>query len=180
MLEIVIPGREWWDSSKEEFVTTKDTKLVLEHSLVSLSKWEAKWKKPFISKENKTLAETLDYVRCMTISQNVDPSIYLLITNEQLKTIEDYINDPMTATWFREEKSRPNREQITSELIYYWMVASGIPFDPCQKWHLNRLFVLIKICSIKNQPDKNMPKSEIYKSNAALNAARRKRMGTKG
>lgn len=179
MLELVIPSAEWWDDKNEEFVSTKETKLVLEHSLVSLSKWESKWKKPFISKESRTIEETLDYVRCMTISQNADPKVYGLITAEQLKKIEEYINDPMTATWFKNDKSKPSNEQITSELIYFWMITSGVPIE-CQKWHLNRLLTLLKICAIKNQPSKKMPRSEIYKNNAALNAARRKRLGSKG
>ena len=179
MLELVIPSAEWWDDKNEEFVSTKETKLVLEHSLVSLSKWESKWKKPFISKESRTIEETLDYVRCMTISQNADPKVYGLITAEQLKKIEEYINDPMTATWFKNDKSKPSNEQITSELIYFWMITSGVPIE-CQKWHLNRLLTLLKICAIKNQPSKKMPRSEIYRNNAALNAARRKRLGSKG
>lgn len=179
MLELVIPGTEWWDDRNEEFVSSKETKLVLEHSLVSISKWEAKWKKPFISKEGRSIEETLDYIRCMTISQNTDPKVYGLITAEQLKQVEDYINDPMTATWFKNDKNKPSSEQITSELIYFWMITAGVPIE-CQKWHLNRLLTLLKICAIKNQPSKKMPKSEIYKNNAALNAARRKRLGSKG
>jgi hypothetical protein len=148
---------------------------------VSISKWEAKWHKPFISKDNRTYEETIDYVRCMTITQNVDPNIYLLITNENLKEINEYIGNPMTATWFNErnQQSKKNSEQITSELIYYWMIAFQIPFE-CQKWHLNRLLVLIRICNIKNQPQKKLSKREILSKNAALNAARRKNLGTTG
>lgn len=179
MLEIVIPEREWWDETAEEFISTKETKLTLEHSLVSISKWESHFKKPFLTKDNKTLDETLYYVKCMTITQNVDPRVYRFITASQLKEIEDYVQDPMTATWFREEKQSPSREIITSELIYYWMVAAGVPLE-CQKWHLNRLLTLLKICSIKNQPSKKRGLNDIYRSNSALNAARRKRMGTRG
>lgn len=179
MLEIYFPGTEQWDEKKEEFVSVKETKIVLEHSLVSLSKWESRWKKPFLSKDEKTLEETIDYIRCMTISQNVDPNVYDLLTASQIKQIQEYINDNKTATWFHEEQNRQNREVVTSELIYYWMIASSIPIE-CQKWHLSRLLTLIKVCSIKNQPPKKQKLTDTYRRNTALNAARRKRLGTKG
>jgi len=183
MLTITIKGTEAYNPKTREFINTKDTTLTLEHSLVSVSKWEAKWHKPFLSKDTKTNEETLDYVKCMTITQNVDPNIYALLTREQIKTINDYIADPMTATWFNERKDKPGKkssEQITSELIYYWMVALEIPFKPCEKWHLNRLLTLVRICNIKNQPDKKYSKKETMSRNAALNAARRKKLGTSG
>lgn len=171
---------EGWDEEKQEFVEPKIQTLQLEHSLVSLSKWEAKWCKPFLSKEIKTFEETADYVRCMTITQNVDPNVYNLLSRENLEAINQYIDSPMTATWFSNDKNgKGGREQITSELIYYWMISLNIPFE-CQKWHLNRLLTLVKICNIKNQPPKKMSKREIMSQNAALNAARRKKYNTKG
>lgn len=181
MLTIKINGREEYNPKTREFINTKDTVLSLEHSLVSVSKWEAKWHKPFLSKDAKTLEETIDYVKCMTITQNVDPNVYQLLTKENLKEINDYISDPMTATWFNERGNAPKRnsEQITSELIYYWMVALQIPFE-CQKWHLNRLLVLVRICNIKNQPSKKYSKKDVMSKNAALNAARKKSLGTSG
>lgn len=180
MLEITIPAGELWDEIRNEFVTTKEQKLKLEHSLVSLSKWESKWCKPFLSKESKNREETIDYIKCMTLTQNVDENVYRCLTNSNIEQINRYIEAPMTATWFTEEKTNKiNREQITSELIYYWMVALNIPFE-CQKWHLNRLITLIKICNIKNQPPKKRSKREILSRNAALNAARRKQLNSKG
>ena len=179
MLEIVIPSIELWNEEKQEFDTVKGTTLKLEHSLVSLSKWESKWCKPFLSKEDKTQEETLDYIKCMTLTQNVDPNIYQYISNENINKIIAYINEPMTATTFREEKKGGSREIITAELIYYWMIALTIPFE-CQKWHLNRLLTLIRVCNIKNQPPKKMSKREIMSRNASLNAARRKQLNSKG
>ena len=180
MLKITIPSNELWDELKQEFVYPKEQTLELEHSLVSLSKWESKWCKPFISKYKKTNEETIDYVRCMTLTPNVDPSVYNHLTNENINMINNYIEAPMTATWFSNEKQNSrNSEQITSELIYYWMIALNIPFE-CQKWHLNRLLTLIKVCNIKNQPPKKMSKREIMSRNAALNAARRKQFNSKG
>lgn len=180
MLQITIPAIELYDESKEEFISTKEQTLVLEHSLVSLSKWESKWKKPFITKENRTVEETIDYIKCMTITQNVDPDIYKYITNENVRDVNKYIDDPMTATTFSDnKKGGSSRELITSELIYYWMVSYNIPFE-CQKWHLNRLLTLIRVCSVKNQPPKKMSNGEIMSRNAALNAARRKKLNTKG
>ena len=179
MLRIVIPGQELWDEEKQEFINTKEQVLQLEHSLISLSKWEAKWCKVFLSKQEKTAEETIDYIKCMTITPNVDPEVYTRLTKENIKEIEDYIAAPMTATYFSANDNKPSREQVTSELIYYWMIALTIPFE-CEKWHLNRLLTLIKVCNIKNQPPKKMGKREIMSRNAALNAARRKQLNTKG
>lgn len=182
MLQIVVPSHEYYDEVNNEFITVKGQVLQLEHSLVSISKWEAKWNKPFLSKEKKTVEEFLDYVRCMTLTQNVNPMVYKNINDKIAKQIMDYIEAPMSATWFNEAKMPPRRssEVVTSELIYYWMVALQIPFE-CQKWHLNRLMTLIRICNIKNAPkQKKMSRSEILSRNAALNAARRKSMGSTG
>ena len=183
MLNIKIPSMELWDSEKQEFTYTKEIDLCLEHSLVSLSKWESKWHKPFLSKEEHSKEETIDYVRCMTITQNVAPEYYYYLTEENMKAIKEYISDPMTATWFNKNNEnhvgRNNSEQITSELIYYWMIALQIPVE-FQKWHLNRLLTLIKICNIKNQPGKKIPKYEQYANNHALNMARRSKMHSKG
>ena len=180
MLRIVIPESELFNEQTGEFISVKKQTLQLEHSLVSLSKWESKWHKPFLGKEDKTFDETIDYIRCMTLSQNIDPNIYMFLTQENIKEINDYIGDPMTATTFSDDgNGRNNREIITSELIYYWMVALNIPFE-CQKWHLNRLLTLIRVCNIKNQPPKKRSQGQIMSRNAALNAARRKQLNSKG
>ena len=180
MLHITIPAIEQWDEINEQFINTKEQKLSLEHSLVSLSKWESKWCKPFFSKQEKTQEQIIDYVRCMTITQNVNPEIYKYLSRDNLKQINDYIDAPMTATRFSEDKNKTgNNKQITSEIIYYWMIAFKIPFE-CQKWHLNKLMTLIRVCDIKNQPPKKRSQKEIMSRNAALNAARRKRLNSKG
>lgn len=180
MLTITIPAAEQWDEKNRQFISTKEQTLQLEHSLVSLSKWESKWCKPFLSSKEKTLEETIDYVKCMTLTQNVKPEVYNFLTNSNIDQINKYIEAPMTATWFAKDKTgRSSSEQVTSELIYYWMIALNIPFE-CQKWHLNRLITLIKVCNIKNQPAKKMSKRDIMSRNAALNAARRKQLNTKG
>jgi hypothetical protein len=154
MLKITIPPTEQWDESTNEFIYTKAHNLSLEHSLVSISKWESKWNKPFLSKENKSYEETIDYIRCMTLTQNVDPKVYRFLTAKNVTEINRYIDAPMTATWFSDSKqSKRTSEQITSELIYYWMIALNIPFE-CQKWHLNRLLTLIRVCNVKNKPPK--------------------------
>ena len=180
MLQITIPGIELWDESREIFTQTKEQTLQLEHSLVSLSKWESKWGKAFLSKQEKTYEETIDYIKCMTITQNVDLNVYNCLSKSIIDKITEYIEAPMTATYFSKEQSSGNsREQVTSELIYYWMIALNIPFE-CQKWHLNRLLTLIRVCNIKNQPPKKMSKRAIMSRNAAINAARRKQLNTKG
>lgn len=180
MLTITVPAMEEYDDAREEFIETQEQTLSLEHSLVSISKWESKWHKPFLSKEDKTAEETIDYIRCMTLTKNVDPNVYYAMTPDIIKQINDYIGDPMTATWFSDKQKGPkSREIITSELIYYWMVALQIPFE-CQKWHLNRLMTLIQVCSIKNQPKKKMSKKDAMNQQRALNAARRAKSGSMG
>lgn len=180
MLQINIPAVEKWDEVKEEFINTKAQTLCLEHSLVSLSKWESKWCKPFLTDEDKTVEETIDYIKCMTITQNVPPEVYENLTQENIKEVSEYIEAKMTATWFSEDGVKKiNRETITAELIYYWMVAFNIPFK-CEKWHLNRLLTLIRVCSEKNKPEKKLSKQELSRRNAELNAQRLKKMNSKG
>ena len=180
MLRITIPAGEQWDEERQEFISIKEQKLSLEHSLVSLSKWESKWCKAFLTKQEKTLEETLDYIKFMTLTQNVDPEVYNYLTNGNIDEVNRYIEAPMTATYFSEDKNgKTSRESITAEIIYYWMISLNIPFE-CQKWHLNRLLTLIKVCNIKNTPPKKRSKKEIMSRNAALNAARRKQLNTKG
>ena len=178
-LDIVVSS-EQWDEIKEEFIPPIIKTITLEHSLVSLSKWESKWCKPFFNKQEKTDVETIDYIRCMTITQNVDPEIFNHLSDDNINQVNDYISAPMTATWFAEDKNaKTNRRQITSELIYYWMIALNIPFE-CQKWHLNRLLTLIRVCDIENKPPKKMSNNDILSRNRALNAARRKQFNSKG
>lgn len=180
MLQITVPKSEIFNDETGEFTYTKEQKLQLEHSLVSLSKWESKWCKPFLNSKDKTEEEILDYVRCMTITQNVPDIVYKVLSSENIKQINDYINAPMTATTFSDHGgSRSNREIITSEILYYQMIALNIPFE-CRKWHLNRLITLIRVCSIKNQPPKKMGRTELANRNRALNEERRKRLHTKG
>lgn len=181
MLTITIPAVEMYDEQKNEFfIAQKEQTLQLEHSLVSLSKWESKWCKPFLSKDNKTTEETLDYIKCMTITQNVKPETYNYLSPKNIADINAYINAPMTATTFYGDNQKGrNRETITSELIYFWMISLNIPME-CQKWHLNRLLTLIRVCNVKNTPPKKRGKRELASEYAALNAARRKQFNSKG
>ena len=180
MLQLTIPATELWDESNEMFLYTEEQTLELEHSLVSLSKWEAKWHKPFLTKEDKTIDETIDYIKCMTLTENVDETVYRLLNNEHLKKINEYIEDPMSATTIKElQRGKRNGEQVTSELIYYWMTALNIPVE-YERWHLNRLFTMIRVCNVKNQPPKKMSKRAVMNQNRALNEARRQQYNTKG
>lgn len=181
MLYITVPAVEQWDERTERFVATRKEKtLQLEHSLVSISKWESKWRKPFLTKKPMTTEETIDYIKCMTITQNVDPEVYERLGQKNIDLITDYIGDPMTATFFSEDKnSKKNNEIITNEVIYCWMIGLGIPHE-YEKWHLNRLLTLIRVCNDKNSPPKKKSKNEIMRSNSELNKARRKALHTKG
>lgn len=181
MLKITVPGIEKWDESRQEFITTKETELALEHSLVSVSKWESKWHKYFIGNDDLNREMLLDYIRCMTLTQNVDPDVYYALDENTINKIIDYIKDSHTATWFSEDtKSKANSRILTSELIYYWMVALQIPFE-CQKWHLNRLLTLIRVCNEENnQEGKKMSQSEIMRRNKEINEQRKKMLKTHG
>lgn len=174
----IIPER--WDEEKQEFIEPEYETLNLEHSLLSLSKWESKWNKAFLGKKDKTDEETLDYIKCMTINNDVSDEIYKKLSEANIRQIDEYIKAPMTATCISNNGSGGgSREQTTSELIYYWMISLNIPFE-CETWHLNRLLTLIRVCSIKNEPPKKMSKREIMNRNASLNAQRRKNLNTKG
>ena len=152
MLKITVPATELFDGVGN-FINTKEQTLQLEHSLVSLSKWEAKWHKPYLSRKAMTIEETIDYIRCMTLTQNVDPNVYKAITPSNLKTVTEYIDDPMT--------------------------AYGIPFE-CRKWHLNQLLTLINVCNVEGSPPQKLSRAEVAAQYKALNAARRKQWNTRG
>ena len=180
MLPITVPATEVFDENLGQFLSIKEQTLTLEHSLVSLSKWESKWHKPYLTDAPKTNEETVDYVRCMTLTQNVDPNVYYCLTAQNINDIHAYINNPMTATVIPEgKKGKHSNETITSELVYYWMIKLQIPTE-FQKWHLNRLITLIRLCSVKEQPPEKMSKREIMSRNAAINAANRKKYNSKG
>lgn len=179
MLRITVPAIEFYNESSEMFINYPEVTLELEHSLVSMSKWESRWHKPFLAKSEKTTDETIDYIYCMTLSDNVPSETYLRLTEDNLNAINNYISDSMTATTFRDDGKKSGNEIITSEIIYYWMVSFNIPFE-CQHWHLNRLLTLIRVCNIKNNPPQKMSKQELIARNRELNAARRKQLNTKG
>lgn len=182
MLTLTIPETEFWDDKKQEFVYVKSRTLQLEHSLVSISKWESKWHKPFLSKTAKTDAETIDYVRCMTITQNVEDSVYEYLTNGNIREVNSYIEDSMTATIFSSDESHrrtSNKSIVTAEEIYYWMIAYQIPFE-CQKWHLERLMTLIKVCNEKNKPAKKRTQKSLMERNHSLNESRKQAFNTRG
>lgn len=186
MLQITVPAvneREFFDEETQTFFYSKPIKeqtIVLEHSLVSISKWEAKWHKPFLTKEQKTNEEMIDYIRFMTLTQNVPADTYNNLSADNIKQINEYIDNPMTATKvFSNKKTEKGKQKtITSELIYSWMVGLQIPFE-CQKWHINRLLTLIQVCDANNDTSK-MSKKETMAQNRALNAARRAKMHSKG
>lgn len=179
-LTITIPERDFYDSASGRFITIKKTTLKLEYSLLSISKWESKWHKPYLSNKEKTPEESLDFLRCMCLSNDVDPVIFIALDAATVKQITDYISDPMTATTFHERDKKPSREIITSEIVYFWMTEYGIPFDPCEKWHFNKLTTLIRVAALKNAPPKKMGKREMLNQRNALNAQRRAKYHTRG
>ena len=180
MLEIKVSGGEFFDEESNTFIEVKPATLRLEHSLVSVSKWESIWKKPFLKdSEGLTEEQAKSYIKCMTLNQNVNPLVYDIMSVENYSDVNNYINEDRTATWFNDTNASKSREIVTSELIYYWMVAHQIPWE-AQKWHLSRLLTLIRICNLKNAPEKKMSKREILSRNKALNAARRAKLKSKG
>jgi len=181
MLIITVPGpEELYDEATHEFLTRGDVVLELEHSLVSLSKWESFHEKPFLGKEGKSPEELYAYVKAMTLTPDVPDEVYQRISPRNVQDINRYIDAKMSATWFNEAPGAPRtNEVITSELIYYWMTVFNIPFE-CETWHLNRLFNLIRICNIKQAKPKKMSRSEIAMRNRELNNQRKKQLGTTG
>lgn len=180
MLKIVIPGEEHLNEKTNEIFTVGDVVLELEHSLLSLSKWESRFEKPFLGDKPKTDDETLAYVECMIVTPDFPPGVLSTLTAHDFEQINEYIQSNQTATWFSERPgARNSREVITSELIYYWMVSLNIPFE-CERWHLNRLLTLVRVCNEKNTPPKKMSRSEIAARNRKLNAQRRNQYGTRG
>lgn len=179
-IDYTIPATEYYDEVIEEFVTfdSRSIHVSLEHSLVAISKWEAKYHKPFLSNDEKSPEETLDYICMMDSSESLTIPDLRRLPAKIMQNIQNYIQDPMTATTFSSNR-QSGREILTSEVIYYDMIAAQIPFE-CQYWHLNRLLTLLRVCSIKNGPQKKMSKSEILARNRALNAQRRAKMHTKG
>lgn len=179
-ITIKVPDREFFDQVNNRFLAIKGRSLSFEHSLLSITKWESKWHKPYLSKTEKTREEAIDYLRCMCLDKIDDPNIFMAIDADAMKEISLYIEDPMTATTFREDNKRQSREIITNEIVYYWMTELNIPFDPCQKWHFNRLMTLIRVASIKKQPPKKMGKKEWAAQRSAINAQRRAKYNSKG
>ena len=181
MLTLEIPGHEFFNEETEEFVTIGDVTLELQHSLSSLSKWESEWEIPFLDGLPKTNEQVLDYIRCMCLTPNIAPEVFLRLTDKHLETINNHINAKKTATWFNERKSAgKSKEVITTELIYFWMVTYQIPFE-CQYWHLERLLTLIKIVNIKQSSNKStMSKRDLADERRALNESRQKQFGTEG
>lgn len=180
---ITIPAIDLFDDNRNKFVKTVEMEIEIEHSLVSLSKWEQKWKIPFLSNKGITEEHTIDYIRCMCLTPGVPAEMFNAIAYSPnvIKEVNDYIFDSMTATWFNEiGPKKSSSESITSEVIYYWLVALTIPFET-QYWHLNRLLTLVKVTNIKNDPKKKlMPIAEQYAQQRDLNAERRAKMGSKG
>ncbi len=175
MLEIELKT-EYWDEEQEQFIRTSGQTIHFEHSLYTISKWESKWKKPFLNSD-KTYDEVKDYIRCMC-QEEIDLNVINNLGTNEVQKINDYIQDPMSATQINSNDRKKSNRVVTSELIYYWMTALNIPWE-CQHWHLNRLLKLIEVCNIENNP-KKMDKKAVLKQNRELNAARRKALGSKG
>lgn len=180
MLTITVSGTESFDETTGKFVIVGGTALELEHSLVSLSKWESIHEKAFLGKEAKTSEEVVSYIKCMVVTSEIPPEVFLELSEDNFKAINDYLNSRMTATYFAETPDGPSsREVVTSDLIYYWMTVFSIPFE-CEQWHLNRLFTLIRICNIKQEKPKKTNRAQIASRNRDLNEQRKKQHGTTG
>lgn len=180
MLTITIPGEESFNDDTAQFVYGPTTVLDLEHSLVSLSKWEAKWETPFLTSSQMTDEQMLDYIRYMGVPQSLSPEQLKLLRPQDLERINAYIGAKMTATWFSEDESgRASREIITSEVIYYWMVSYSIPIE-CESWHLNRLITLIRVFNHKNAPEKKTPAHDLAAQRRRINEERKKKYNTTG
>ena len=180
MLTITVKGVEFFDEEKNEFVYPESFELQLEHSLVSLSKWESKFEKPFLGPGERTNEEVFGYIKAMILTPDVPEEVLDRLSEENLTAINRYMDAKMTATWFNDAPGAPkNREVVTAELIYYWMFSAGIPID-CERWHLQRLITLIRVFDAKSQKPKPMNKAEAARQRAELVEKRRRELGTRG
>lgn len=187
MITITVPKREVFDTENQIFYRVDhETTIQLEHSLISLQKWESKWHVPFLyDKTQKTFEQTIDYIRCMCVTPNVKEDVFYCIPPSEMQRISEYIHDPMTATWFRDDKknqdplNKPKKEIVTAEIIYYWMITLNIPSE-YKKWHLNQLLTLIRVINVKNTPQKKRPRREILEEYKAINEENKKKFNTKG
>lgn len=180
MYKLAIPKQDLWDEGREKFIPIDSEVLELEHSLVSLDKWESKWCIPWLSRQPKTREQRIDYIRCMTLNEISNDNVYLAITNSQLKEVDEYINRKMTATTFKQSKEKHGSKFVTAELIYYWMSSFNIPYMPCQNWHLNKLLTLIKVCSEEQKGPQKQSRREALEEQHRLNQERRAKYNTKG
>lgn len=178
MLPITIPEMEFYDERKDEIFNSPEITISLEHSLLSLHKWEKIWHKPFLDKNQQmTMEQTLSYVRCMCITQSVPDECFISLMHHPkiLEKINAYIADPMTATTFSSYGKDSGSKVITAEIIYHQMIVNNIPFE-CQKWHLNSLLTLIHVCNVKNGSEDKLSKTETYERQRAIRAANREKM----
>lgn len=182
MLKLFLPKLDVWDEKAEEFKEFGGIQVELEHSLYTISQWESKWKIPFANTKGLTREQLLDYImNFMCQTPDVPTNAWLAMSQKELQTISDYLEDPACATTI---KSRPyghggKKEVVSAELIYFYMTQFGIPFE-CERWHLNKLMKLIDVCAIKNAPPKKMGRKEAAIQQAQLNAARRAKTGSRG
>lgn len=180
MLTITVGATDFFNEETGSFEIHGGTELQLEHSLVSLSKWEAIHETPFLGESKKTPEQLLSYIECMLLTENPPGNLLEKLSKDNVDTVQTYIDRKMTATWFSEVRPQArNQEVITAELIYYWLTVFHIPFE-CETWHLNRLFTLVRICSLKQDKPKKMSRAEVARRNRELNAQRKAQMGTKG
>lgn len=180
-LRIEVKSEEEWDEVTETFQQGVYDILLLRHSLVSIDEWESKWHKAYFGSAKKTNEEAMDYIRCMTLNRDVDPIVYQHLTQADIQKISAYLEDPMTATTFREDKSkkRGRPETITAEIVYFWMLEYGIPFE-CRYWHINKLLTLVRVCNVKNSKPEKKSQKQLLQEHAAINARNRQLLHTRG
>ena len=177
VLKILIPGKEDWDEANQCFIYSKDTVLNLKHSLVSIAKWETNWNISFLDKFGKketTVEQVLDYIRCMTINQNIDPNVYKCLTNKNVEDVFTYIGSSMTATTFSDHLKPGRKRIVTSELVYSWMIDFGVPFQ-CEKWPFDRLITLLRVCEAEHREHKKGSTSSAMKRNRDIKQRNRAR-----
>lgn len=179
MLEITVPENEIYNSTTNTFVTVPSCVITLEHSLISVAKWESKWRIPYLSAKKRTGRQELDYIRCMAVGPVKDKHVFEVLSAENISQIREYIDEPMTATTFTKSERPASKDVVTSEVLYCRMFANNIPME-CQKWHLNRLLTLIRVCDASAGPRQKMTKRQTATRYAEQNALRRAKYNTRG
>lgn len=181
-------GDELFDEETNTFLHPVGKKLHLEHSLLSISKWEAEWEIPFLNTD-KTSEQSLSYIKCCVLDDDFDELLLNTLSDKNILDFNAYLSKGMTAkkiidlrsSLSQKRKSRrpASQKALTSEDIYYSMIQFHV-WKECEEWPLQRLLSLLQLCSLKSNSTGEMSKSDQAKFYREENARRKAKYHTNG